>query len=82
MENSKLLLALTEYEARQIIQKSLGRTPETTTKQIRKQTTNSTCSLTKLLEHLNELKEINGDREMEESIPVARAIYTPSYFNS
>ncbi len=62
---------LTEYEARQMIQEALGRIPELTAKQILKQTGNSIRRLTKLLERLRELKEINADREVEDLLPVA-----------
>ena len=67
----ELLPGLTEYEARQIIQQALGRIPETTTKQILRQTGNSIRRLTKLLEHLKELQEINRDRQLEDLLPVA-----------
>jgi hypothetical protein len=66
-----LLPGLTEYEARQIIQQALGRIPETTTKQILRQTGNSIRRLARLLEHLAELKELNGDRDIADLIPVA-----------
>jgi len=64
----ELLPGLTEYEARQIIQKALGRIPETTTRQIPKQTGNSIRRLTKLLERVRDPKEINGDRGLEDLI--------------
>ena len=67
----ELLPGLTEYEARQIIQQALGRIPETTTKQILRQTGNSIRRLAKLLEHLGELKELNRDRDLADLIPVA-----------
>jgi len=67
----ELLPGLTEYEARQIIQQALGRIPEITTKQILRQTGNSIRRLAKLLEHLAELKELNGDRDLADLIPVA-----------
>jgi DNA transposition AAA+ family ATPase len=67
----ELLPGLTEYEARQIIQQALGRIPETTTKQILKQTGNSIRRLANLLEHLGELKELNGDRELHDLLPAA-----------
>jgi GTP1/Obg family GTP-binding protein len=67
----ELLPGLTEYEARQMIQKTLGRIPETTTRQILKQTGNSIRRLTKLLERLKELTEINDDRDVEDLIVVA-----------
>jgi DNA transposition AAA+ family ATPase len=67
----ELLPGLTEYEARQIIQQALGRIPETTTKQILKQTGHSIRRLTKLLERLKELTEINEDRDFAELISVA-----------
>jgi DNA transposition AAA+ family ATPase len=69
--NCELLPGLTEYEARQIIQQALGRIPETTIKQILIQTGNSIRRLTRLLEHLAELKELNADREIEELIASA-----------
>jgi DNA transposition AAA+ family ATPase len=67
----ELLPGLTEYEARQMIQNALGRIPETTTKQILRQTGNSIRRLTKLLERLKELRELNGDRDVEDLIPAA-----------
>jgi len=67
----ELLPGLTEYEARQIIQQALGRIPETTTKQILRQTGHSIRRLANLLEHLGELKELNGDRDLADLIPVA-----------
>lgn len=67
----ELLPGLTEYEARQIIQQALGRIPDTTTKQILRQTGNSIRRLANLLEHLGELKELNGDRDLADLIPVA-----------
>jgi len=67
----ELLPGLTEYEARQIIQQALGRIPETTTKQILRQTGNSIRRLARLLEHLAELKELNGDRQIQELVAVA-----------
>jgi len=66
----ELLPGLTEYEARQIIQQALGRIPETTTKQILRQTGNSVRRLAKLLDQLREPKRINVDREVEELISV------------
>jgi DNA transposition AAA+ family ATPase len=66
----ELLPGLTEYEARQIIQQALGRIPETTTKQILRQTGNSIRRLAKLLEQLKALKEINEGLGYEELIPV------------
>jgi len=67
----ELLPGLTEYEARQMIQKALGRVPEITAKQILRQTGNSIRRLANLLEHLGELKELNGDRDLADLIPVA-----------
>jgi DNA transposition AAA+ family ATPase len=67
----ELLPGLTEYEARHMIQNALGRIPETTTKQILRQTGNSIRRLTKLLERLRELKDINGDRDLADLLPVA-----------
>jgi DNA transposition AAA+ family ATPase len=67
----ELLPGLTEYEARQMIQNALGRIPETTTKQILRQTGNSIRWLTKLLGHLKDLQEINRDRQLEDLLPVA-----------
>jgi DNA transposition AAA+ family ATPase len=67
----ELLPGLMEQEARQIIQQALGRIPETTTKQILRQTGNSIRRLTQLLERLKELRAINGDCGLEDLIPVA-----------
>jgi DNA transposition AAA+ family ATPase len=67
----ELLPGLPEYEARQMIQKALGCTPETTTKQILRQTGNSIRRLTKLLGRLKELQGLNGDREIDDLLPVA-----------
>jgi hypothetical protein len=67
----ELLPGLTEYEARQIIQQALGRIAETTAKQILRQTGHSIRRLANLLEHLGELKELNGDRDLADLIPVA-----------
>jgi DNA transposition AAA+ family ATPase len=67
----ELLPGLTEYEARQIIQQALGRIPETTTKQILRKTGNSIRRLTKFLEHLKELRGLNGGRELGELVEVA-----------
>lgn len=67
----EMLPGLAEYEARQIIQQALGRIPETTTKQILRQTGHSIRRLTKLLERLKELTEINEDRDVEDLIVVA-----------
>ena len=67
----ELLPGLTEYEARQVIQKTLGRIPEITTKEILRQTGHSIRRLANLLEHLGELKELNGDRDLADLIPVA-----------
>ncbi len=66
----ELLPGLAEYEARQVIQKALGRIPETTTKQILKQTGASIRRLMKFLERLKELGEINGDRGLADLIQV------------
>ena len=66
----ELLPGLIESEARQMIQKALGRLPELTVKQILKQTGNSVRRLAKLLDQLRELKRINVDREVEELISV------------
>ena len=60
-----------EYEARQMIQKSLGRIPEIAAKQILRQTGNSIRRLTKQLERLQELKQINDDREVGDLLVVA-----------
>jgi DNA transposition AAA+ family ATPase len=76
----ELLPGLTEYEARQIIQKALGRIPEITTKQILKQTGNSIRRLARLLEHLAELKELNGDRDLEELVLVAGGLTRDTRF--
>jgi hypothetical protein len=67
----ELLPGLTEYEARQMIQNALGRIAEATTKQILRQTGNSIRRLTKLLERLRELEDINGDRDLADLLPVA-----------
>ena len=67
----ELLAGLTEYEARQVIQKTLGRIPETATKQILRQTGNSMRRLTKLLGHLKELGELNDGRDVGELMAVA-----------
>jgi len=67
----ELLPGLNEYEAHQIVQKSLGRIPEITSKQILKQTGNSMRRLTKMLARLNELKAINSDRGVDELVQVA-----------
>jgi DNA transposition AAA+ family ATPase len=67
----ELLPGLTEYEARQMIQRTLGRVPEATTKQILRQTGNSIRRLTKMLERLKELTEINENREIGDLILVA-----------
>jgi len=64
----ELLPGLTEYEARQIIQQALGRIPETTTKQILRKTGNSIRRLTKLLESLERLRELNEGREVQELV--------------
>jgi DNA transposition AAA+ family ATPase len=74
----ELLPGLTEYEARQMIQKALGRIPELTSKQILRQTGNSIRRLTELLERLKELQEINGDRGLGELIPAATGA-TPAF---
>lgn len=60
-----------EWEARQIIQKVPGRIPEASGKQIMRQTGNSVRRLTKLLERLADLREINSDRDVEELVVVA-----------
>jgi hypothetical protein len=57
-----------------MIQKALGRVPENSTKQILRQTGNSTRRLTKLLERLKELTEINEDRDLTELVSVASEI--------
>lgn len=67
----ELLPGLVEREARQMIQKTLGRISEIATKQILHQTGNSIRRLTKLIERLRELGEINNDREIEDLIPIA-----------
>jgi hypothetical protein len=54
-----------------MIQKVLERIPETTTKQILRQTGSSIRRLAKLLERLKELREINSDYGLEDLIPVA-----------
>ena len=67
----ELLPGLMDHEARQTIQKALGRIPEVTAKQILRQTGNSIRRLANLLEHLGELKELNADRDLADLIPVA-----------
>ncbi len=67
----ELLPGLPEHEARQMIQKALGCTPETTTKQILRKSGISIRRLTKLLGRLKELQELNGDREIDDLLPVA-----------
>jgi DNA transposition AAA+ family ATPase len=67
----ELLPGLTEYEARQMIQKTLGRIPEAASKQILRQTGNSIRRLTKLLDRLKELQEINDKQDIADLIPVA-----------
>jgi DNA transposition AAA+ family ATPase len=67
----ELLPGLREYEARQIIQKALGKIPEIIAKQVLRQTGNSIRRLTKLLERLKELQGINSDRDVADLIPVA-----------
>ena len=67
----ELLPGLTEYEARQMIRRALGRIPEVTTKQILKQTGNSIRRLVKLLKRMMELKETNEDQEIGNLISVA-----------
>jgi hypothetical protein len=60
-----------EYEARQMIQKSLGRIPEIAAKQILRQTGNSIRRLTKMLDRLKELRQINDDRDVGDLLVVA-----------
>ncbi len=67
----ELLPGLTEYEARQMVQKALGRLPELTVKQILQRAGNSVRRLIRLLERLKELTEINSDRGLADLIPVA-----------
>jgi hypothetical protein len=67
----ELLPGLNEYEAREIVQKSLGRIPEITSKQILKQTGNSMRRLTKMPKRLQELQEINRDCGLEDLVPLA-----------
>ncbi|MBZ5516834.1 MAG: AAA family ATPase [Acidobacteriia bacterium] len=67
----ELLPGLMEHEARQMVQKQLGRIPEITFRQILKQSGNSIRRLTKLLERLNELRHINDDCGVEDLIVVA-----------
>lgn len=67
----ELLPGLMEHEARQMVQKQLGRIPEITFRQILKQSGNSIRRLTKLLERLNELRQINDDRDVGDLIVVA-----------
>jgi len=68
---SEMLPGLTEYEGRQVIQRALGRIPEVSIKQIIRQTGNSIRRLTKLLERLKKLMEINEGRELERLVAVA-----------
>jgi DNA transposition AAA+ family ATPase len=70
----ELLPGMTEYEARQMIQKVLGRLPELTLKQILHQTGNSIRRLTKLLAQLKDLQELNERREIGELITAAQAM--------
>jgi DNA transposition AAA+ family ATPase len=67
----ELLPGLNEYEARQVIQNALGRIPEITTKQILRQTGHSIRRLTSLIGRLQELREINEDRDLADLISVA-----------
>jgi DNA transposition AAA+ family ATPase len=67
----ELLPGLTEYEARQMIQKALGRIPEMTTRQILRQTGNSIRRLARLAERLRKLQEINSDHRVDDLIAVA-----------
>ena len=59
-----------------MIQKTLGRIPEGTTKQILKQTGNPIRRLTKMLERLKELMEINDDQDVTDLISVASYLRT------
>ena len=70
----ELLPGLMEHEARQMIQKALGRIPESTTKQILRKTGNSIRRITNLLERLQELTKISEDRDVTDLVPVAREI--------
>jgi DNA transposition AAA+ family ATPase len=74
----ELLPGLMEHEARQMIQKTLGRISEIATKQILRQTGNSMRRLAKLLDQLKELQQLNGDRGFEELIPAAAGA-TPAF---
>jgi DNA transposition AAA+ family ATPase len=67
----ELLPGLMEYEARQMIPKSLGRIPEIAAKQILRQTGNSIRRLTSLIGRLKELREINEDRDLGDLISVS-----------
>jgi DNA transposition AAA+ family ATPase len=67
----ELLPGLSEYEARNIIHKFVGIIPDAATRQISRQSGNSMRRLTKLLEQLKELQEINRDRQLEDLLPVA-----------
>ncbi len=71
VEICELLPGLMEWEARQVIQKALGRIPESTIKQILQQTGNSLCSLTHLIDRLKERKEINTDCNLDDLLPLA-----------
>ena len=74
----ELLPGLMEHEARQMIQKTLGRISEIATKQILGLTGNSMRRLAKLLDQLKELQELNGDRGLVELIPAATGA-TPAF---
>ena len=67
----ELLPGLTEYQAREMIQKGLGRLAEPTIKQILKGTGNSMRRLTQMIEHLRELREINTAHALEDLVAVA-----------
>ncbi len=66
----ELLPGLMEWEARQVIQKSLGRISESTTKQILRQTGSSMRRLAQLLER-QELREINRECDLDDLVPPA-----------
>ncbi len=66
-----MLPGITEWKAIQVIQKSLGRISENTTKQILRQTGTSMRRLAHLLERLQELQEINRDCNLDDLVPMA-----------
>ncbi len=67
----ELLPGLSDHEARQMIQNVLGRLSDPTIRNILGQTGNSIRRLATLVERLADLKELNGNRRIEELLPVA-----------